>query len=580
MPYLLARRLRAAQPQRIVEIARTPLTHGLMFAVYPLGNGVYDAWSRQRVTWRSAAATGGPRGSGSGKGGRTRGVLEMWNTGDSHIQFPTYSTGLDRITGPCTLWAEGRPPSSGTGTLCYSAYSGTGDGVGMRFDRSNNQTNGIDVRYNNAGDYPTAWDSLGGSSELYLHRCGVSLDGTYAKFWTFGQLWEQKANTSLPAAHTSRKVWLYGNWYNTDTDGNAIGLTVLLAWARALSASEHAALYDNPWQVFEPDSPRWHFVPAAAGGGVYAVSLAESATAADAVSSVATLGAALAESAAAADTITAASLLPSALSESGAASDALSGLVTAVAVLTESGSAADTHGGALARVGALTEAGSATDSPSATLTAVAALTESGAASDAVASVATLIAALSEAGAATDVISAGGGSLYSVAIVETAAAADTVSSVLQAIAALSEAGSAQDAHSALMIAVAALAEGGTALDTLTGLLTRPAALSESGSATDTHSATLGAGTYPVSLAESASAADTLAAVLQVVGPLVESGAAADTLSARWSGQVSLAEIGSALDVLTLGAQFEPQTTRLVIVRAHRIVIAGPGSRTVH
>jgi hypothetical protein len=273
-----------------------------------------------------------------------------------------------------------------------------------------NSGGSIEVALNCAGTLystpPTPLDSglncivarrrvVGGTSDV-----GVWINGTLRSTQAVGT-----GAISYFAAGSTRGAAL-GNYYKYTGETRSFNGEIYLAWlwARALSDDEIRSVSRAPWQLFAPERKPVFYSLA---GGVYSVSLSESATASDAMAASGALAAALAEAATASNTITAAAVFASALVEAATASESNSATTT--------------------RAGALAESVTASDAMSATATLAGALAEAASASDAVSSIATMAAALSEAASASDSIDGSvGAATYSAALSEAASASDAFS----------------------------------------------------------------------------------------------------------------------------------------------------------
>jgi hypothetical protein len=288
--------------------------------------------------------------------------------------------------------------------------------------------------------------------------------------------------------------------------------------ASATDALDQGAPFDGDvfdFDVFDMDP--------VGGSGTHNVSVAETGSGADTLSAIATLVRSLTETAAATDTPSAARVSPVAIAETGAATDT----PTAAGVFPRS----------------VAETGAATDAPSATYTAAASLAEAGAATDTVSAIATLTVTISEAGSATDQV-ASGATTHSVTVTETGTAADAVSAALQALASVLETGSAADVLSTSAALLAAVAEAGSASDSVSaGAAVQSASVAETAAATDTVSA---AGVFVRAVTEVANAADTYTAQAALVAQLLETGAATDSVAAAALLLASLAEVATATD----------------------------------
>lgn len=267
-------------------------------------------------------------------------------------------------------------------------------------------------------------------------------DGAHISLYQDGVLVAQAGASGVITYDTTSTGDLLVSGVSNVSGGDSWSGDIYLAhvWNRALASSEVARLR-NPWQLFVP-LPRRRVYSLPGGGGVYDVSIAESASAADALSAQAVYAGTLAESGTAADSLSALASFVAALAESGAGAETLTGSAEQNAALAESGNASDTLSNGSIYTLALSESGAAADTVSALTTALASLAEAAAASDAFLAELTAISSLTESGAALDALS---GQLQAVAaIAESGAAGDTVVGNATLACAILEAANAQDA----------------------------------------------------------------------------------------------------------------------------------------
>lgn len=323
--------------------------------------------------------------------------------------------------------------------------------------------------------------------------------------WVNGKLTASGSGATLPDSDLSRILRVL-----TDETANRYykGSINCLAFGSDDPSSFGMALSANPWQLFRPAVPRTYFFPAGGGGSTYDVSLSESGSATDSLSSAATLAASIAEAASAADALSSAATLLASVAEAASATETVNWSVPGFDVT-------------------ISESASATDSVSSQAQLVAAITETAAALDSLSSLAVLGAAIAEAVSATDFVSAGAAT-YSVDVAETASATDLVSSIATLLAALAETGSATDSVSIGAATYAVdFAEAASAVDAITVQLQRFAAIAEAANATDTLSAL---GQFGAQVAEAAAALDVVSALGILAVTITEAGNATDLVSA--------------------------------------------------
>lgn len=178
---------------------------------------------------------------------------------------------------------------------------------------------------------------------------------------------------------------------------------VFFAWTRALSSAEVWEISQNPYQLLRSQQ-RKLYVFVSGGGTTHNVSVAESGTAADSVSSSAVLAGSLSETGTAADTPSAIMTTAASLTETGNAQDAVDFQGGIPASVAETGAAADSVSAIAARVATVAEVGVAADTVTVTQITSASLVEAGAAVDQVSIPSINAAVLAEVAFAVDLFS--------------------------------------------------------------------------------------------------------------------------------------------------------------------------------
>lgn len=249
------RRTQPAHPTGIA--ANNPLSRGLVLAVIPIGDGWFDAVSRQythlpngsRVYKAPAVPLHG---------------LPVHGRGDNvtnNVRFAA-PTGLDRIGGPISIFVDAALwVDAATRGIVGSRNTADGDGIGITFDDVGYVNNGVYVHLNN--NNISAATIFGANSEQSSHRVLFTADGTDHKWYTAGKLAATFANTGVPNADTGRRTAILARDTGVATNAST---AIVLAWNRVLYLPEFLQVEANPWQVFEP-APRMVWVPAAGGGG-------------------------------------------------------------------------------------------------------------------------------------------------------------------------------------------------------------------------------------------------------------------------------------------------------------------------
>jgi hypothetical protein len=173
--------------------------------------------------------------------------------------------------------------------------------------------------------------------------------------------------------------------------------------------------------------------------------------------------------------------------------------------VTEAATAADAVSVVAVFAASDTEAGTATDTVAATAVFAASVSEAAAATDAPSATAVLNDSVTEAGSATDTVTSG--QIFTADLTEAATATDTDSTTTIFAAADAEAATASDAPSATAVFGAAVTEAGAATDTPAAVAIFPVTLSEAATATDATDGTTQT-VYNVSITEAANATDSL------------------------------------------------------------------------
>ncbi len=266
----------------------------------------------------------------------------------------------------------------------------------------------------------------------------------------------------------------------------------------------------------------------------------------------------LSESGSASDALTSAWSGSSALSESGTATSTFSTAASLLAAIAETITAADTQTSGIASSQSLTEAASAADASTAAMQLPSAITEAGTAADVVAAIQLFAATINEAVTASDALTTAANALA--ALTESATGDDVVTNILQAQAAQSESGTAADSISNGQSQSASLAETASAADVNAATLTQNDGITEAGSASDALSSAFVANS---AITESGSSADSLSSTGAVYSQsIAETGTAADTVAANQIAAAGVNESLSAADVIASAAAFVSALTEAI------------------
>lgn len=221
------------QPQFGGRVNRlSPFSKGLVFLTGQTAGGWVDLVSGQFVaqSWTPTFHTTR----------RPQDKFLRYRKGSAQVTFGA-PTGLDRIAGPYTLFADACLETNASFALLFGTYeAGAGNGVRLSLDDVNTV---VDTFYSNtfATGNRHATTCLGTNSHLVAHRIMFTADGANFRYYAGGALVRTIALTDLPALHVNRRTYL----------GTA-GLSVGAAWNRVLTLADYQRLYDNPSQLYAP----------------------------------------------------------------------------------------------------------------------------------------------------------------------------------------------------------------------------------------------------------------------------------------------------------------------------------------
>ncbi|MCX7901969.1 MAG: hypothetical protein N2483_06720, partial [Burkholderiaceae bacterium] len=538
----------ALGPALLVIEAQDPAAAGLACVAVASGPRFFEVLTQQ---W--SAAEGTVRHGGVSVDGNRALAQRIVNPGtSSSLALPTPADG---ITGPWTVFAEFCPEVGATSAPIFATTeSSIGNGFSVFWDDAVSVYNGLRAgnNYNGAGGWSSTDSVLGADSELRTHRAAWAWDGANGRTYARGRLDNSTAVASGPVGNVNRRCR-----FLTSVAGvtGAASASLIMVWSRAISLQEYALIYRNPWQLFAPAPKRLWALPG--GGTTHNVTLTESATAADAASSVLSAAPSLTEAAASVDAAAAQLLASVALSETASAADAASSQLVAFVVIAEAAAASDSATTGSVAAGALTEALSPTDAATTTASFSVSATETVAAADAASAIAARVAPLAEALSATDAI--------------------TVTAVLMGAA--SEALAVADAYATGPVTSATLAESASLTDAVGVAIAAVAAAAESVVASEAVYVVLSTGAQQL---EPAALADLVGSVRTTLATLGEPAVAADAASAA-DGAVhsaALAEDVSLADlVAALGLVVYVRDRTLVIAADPRTLVIAADPRTL-
>lgn len=458
------------------------------------------------------------------------------------LSYPALAsdTGLKKISIECFVKLDA------TGTACWVVNKGDGASATNTWNLFFGSATVMRFDILFSGGY-ASWTIPSPAPNTWVHYV-ITYDGTSTSNvpnWYVNGV-KQSVTVRAAASGTISADLLTDPWIvgGQATSGAWVGeISHVRVWNRLLSPQEVQAIWQNPWRIYVMSQKLevFNFL-ADNAGNVYNVSISESASAADTVSSLATLVANDTESASAADTVSSQANLVAAISEAGSAADTTSSKVTSADTISEAASAADTVNGGLSFSAAIVEGGSAADTTNAQLAAAGVISEAGSASDTVSSQVNAASAISESASAADTVN--GTMTIAAAIVEGASAADTVSSKGTLAGTIAEAAVALDTVSSQGVLVAAIVEVGNAQDTENAPAPGANIIVETMNAQDTVSCVVISNN---TVTESASAQDTVAGSLTISANIVEAGSATDVVSAQAMLAAVISEFGAAQDV---------------------------------
>ena len=221
------------QPQFGGRVNRlSPFSKGLVFLTGQTAGGWVDLVSGQFVaqSWTPTFHTTR----------RPQDKFLRYRKGSAQVTFGA-PTGLDRIAGPYTLFADACLETNASFALLFGTYeAGAGNGVRLFLDDVNTV---VDTFYSNtfATGNRHATTCLGTNSHLVAHRIMFTADGANFRYYAGGALVRTIALTDLPALHVNRRTLI-----------GTSGLSTGAAWNRVLTLADYQRLYDNPSQLYAP----------------------------------------------------------------------------------------------------------------------------------------------------------------------------------------------------------------------------------------------------------------------------------------------------------------------------------------
>lgn len=234
-----------------------PLTQGLVFAAYPLGNSFYDAVSKEFGT---VSGTVDFRGQSTNEGlfGHPYAHVGVANdAAGGRVTWPKSKMRGGTMVNEATILVLGGSEQKISGASYTIAGNwdevSSGNGFSIHIDDTYYWGAGYVVKGTYGGFYGvTSAQALGSSFSNKLHFFGYSArnNGTDGNWFFNRQAEAYTGKTAHGTTTTNRQAVVCG--YTGSADRPSIcGLA--LFWERELSLAEYQALYDDPWQIFDPE---------------------------------------------------------------------------------------------------------------------------------------------------------------------------------------------------------------------------------------------------------------------------------------------------------------------------------------
>lgn len=290
------------QPPGVPRLDRSnPLTRGLVFCAVPWANTAIDlvtgvAGTRTGALYVQLRAPAG----GFSRAGQSALTIGATGTTTDQIVWPVSTTlrGGTAVQQGTLLCLGGIAEQVATRMYQFgSTMDVSGNGMSLRVSTGlTGIAGGISRGTSASTSVATSTASLLGSSPgLQTHFFGYSYEangatGTWLGART-GEDWT--GGTVFGTGNTSRKAMLFTSYdaatYNTKTTFQSL----FLIYDRRLSLAEYQALYDNPWQLFQPLPGPIILVPSVAAGGTDASVTLSGVSASPGVGSATAAGAAV-----------------------------------------------------------------------------------------------------------------------------------------------------------------------------------------------------------------------------------------------------------------------------------------------
>lgn len=253
--FYLPRRWRRQQPQGAVQVDwNNPLTRLIDNCILITGNGIFNPVNPLLTPSIALTTVGSPLGVGTEPITDPRGTVSLSSVSNkdwTRASFFAYGFVSSKIPYP------GNNAPQIFGARSFSAaktnYDYSGENVLFGFVTSNFEYPGLETVPAGYASVlrPGFSVSLGAVFSTGYRQCAFYANGKYLGYQQ-GGTWD---TISAPMRNPGDGTGMFMNSYT----GNV--LSFCASWSRVLSASEFAAMDENPWQIFKPQERRIVSVP-------------------------------------------------------------------------------------------------------------------------------------------------------------------------------------------------------------------------------------------------------------------------------------------------------------------------------
>lgn len=266
------------QPQTPVGIDwGNPVARGLVFCAVPFGNTAIDLVTGVVGTSNNAAISQSVHSVGTGlsRRGEGRAITGTTTTTDV-ITWPVSTKRGGTMIAEATILCLGGGNSSNNGLYQFAGNcdgSSSGDGFSLGIDNYSIQPNRGAItngRYGNqkSGVFYSATGVLGDPPCLRTHFFGYSAtaNGVSGNYFAGGNATAYSGQNANGTTTTNRQATILAPSITGVAGTRNSYVLLALFWDRAISPAEYARIYDNPWQLFTPQSRIIYTADAVAGG--------------------------------------------------------------------------------------------------------------------------------------------------------------------------------------------------------------------------------------------------------------------------------------------------------------------------